>query len=366
MTERSTSPDKEKNYQDRELAVVREARFFEPYKKELKELFAALGREDMWSDNPRDILPYVRAGWIGQEHGNSVDKDQFTDEQTVAALALLQDLGFASEQLPNEGDAFEQTVIVAGTTTANYRREGLVLQARENGVDIGTEVWLVGQRPREARDGTNEALLGSEGIYAGNDLTEIPEAAHARRIIEESSGEGADPWKFTETETARLVFQKLIDPSLKPHRYDLNLVEVNGKSVSSYRPVDDAPSRDITDYHYKTEDGHDIVLLNAAAVERYKNTDERIPSRHTTTSATQEWLERQAPSHGARVLYVTGNPHSLRTTQDTYKMLVDMGREDIELVVAGTTPAANTPIQTYLGEIARLIDNDVKRNYQDA
>lgn len=250
MTERSTSPDKEKNYQDRELAVVREARFFEPYKKELKELFAALGREDMWSDNPRDILPYVRAGWIGQEHGNSVDKDQFTDEQTVAALALLQDLGFASEQLPNEGDAFEQTVIVAGTTTANYRREGLVLQARENGVDIGTEVWLVGQRPREARDGTNEALLGSEGIYAGNDLTEIPEAAHARRIIEESSGEGADPWKFTETETARLVFQKLIDPSLKPHRYDLNLVEVNGKSVSSYRPVDDAPSRDITDYHF--------------------------------------------------------------------------------------------------------------------
>lgn len=350
------------NGDERESAVIREARYFEPYKEELHELFVALGREHEWADNPEDMLSYIRSGWIGQEHGNSTEKDQFTDEQVAAAMPILEKLNLTSELIPEKGAKFDQTIVVAGTTTANYRRFQLTRDAREDGVELGEEIWLVGQRPREARDGTDEALLSPEGPYAGFDYSDNPWAERAKQMIEESS-EG-DNWKFTETDTARVALLKVIDAKAQPHRIDLNITSVNGEPTGQQTPVDGAPARFMTDYYYETEDGHEIILLNGAAVER-KNGDKVLPPRHTTASVTKEWLERHAPKENARVLYVTGNPHSLRTTQDTYKVLADMGRDDIELVVAGTTPAANSPIQTYLGEVARLIDNDYKRNYAD-
>lgn len=355
----------QKGIDERESLVIREARFFEPYKEELKELFTALNREDQWTDNPVDMLPYIQAGWIGSEHGNSTQKDQFTEDETAAAMVILEKMGFTGELLPDPDAAFDQTVVVAGTTTANYRRFQLTQSARQHGTDLGTEVWLVGQRPREARDGTNDALLGTEGLYAGNDISDNPWANHARKMIEESAEGGAESWKFTETDTARIALLKVIGGDLKPDRIDLNLIRATDAEnpLGAKIPVEGAPARDMTAYHFKTDDDHEIVLLNAGAVER-RNGDKIIDPRHTTASATKEWLEKMPPKQGARVLYVTGNPHSLRTTQDTYAMLQQMGRGDIELVVAGTTPAAGSPIQTYLGEIGRLINNDYKRNYQ--
>lgn len=354
--------EKQTNVDEREQAVIREAHYFKPYKKELHELFVALGREDEWSDNPLDMLSYMQKGWIGKEHGNSTEKDQFTDEEVAAAMPILERLNLTSELLPDPDEVFDQTIVVGGTTTANYRRLQLTKAARENGTELGDEIWLVGQRPREARDGSNEALLNPDGQYAGNDYSDNPWADHAKKMIEQSS-EG-DSWKFTETDTARVALLKVVDNKATPHRIDLNISSVNGEPYGQQGSVDGAPARLATDYYYTVDGDHEIILLNGTAVER-KNGDKILPPRHTTASVTKEWLERHPPKQGAKVLYVTGNPHSLRTTQDTYKVLQDMGRGDIELVVAGTTPAANIPIQTYLGEVARLIDNDCKRNYME-
>lgn len=361
-TENINPAEFQKGIDERESVVIREARFFEPYKNDIHDLFVALGRENEWSEDPADMLSYLRRGWIGSEHGNATTKDQFSEEEVAAAMPILERMNLTTELLPEPDETFDQTIVVAGTTTANYRRFQLTKQAREQGATLGEEIWLVGQRPREARDGKDEALLQPEGQYAGFDYSDNPWAAHAKKMIE-ASGPDGDPWKFTETETARVALLKVIDGTLTPHRIDLNLVKADGKPHGNHTPVEGAPAQEMTDYYYTTEDGHEIIIMDAPAVER-KNGDTVIDPRHTTTSATREWLERHPPAHGAKVLYVTGNPHSLRTTQDTYKMLVDMGREDIELVVAGTTPAANSPIQTYLGEVARLIDNDYKRNYQ--
>lgn len=352
--------EKQTNVDAREQDVIREARYFKPYEKELHDLFVVLGRVDEWSDNPLEMLSYMRKGWIGQEHGNSTEKDQFTDEQVAAAMPILEQLNLTSEVLPGPNEVFDQTIVVAGTTTANYRRFQLTKTARATGTELGDEIWLVGQRPREARDGSNEALLSPEGQYAGYDYSENPWAERAKSMIEQSSG--GDGWKFTETDTARVALLKVIDGKATPHRIDFNISSVNGASYGLQAPVNGAPARVETDYYYTVDDDHEIILLNGAAVER-KNGDKVLPPRHTTASVTREWLERHPPKQGARVLYVTGNPHSLRTTQDTYRVLQEMGRGDIELVVAGTMPAANTPIQTYLGEVARLIDNDCKRNY---
>ncbi|MFZ1250739.1 MAG: hypothetical protein WAR37_04815 [Candidatus Microsaccharimonas sp.] len=364
---------------ERETLVIREGRFFEPYKKELKEIFTALNREDKWSDDPADMLDYVRSGWIGGEHGNSETKDQFTPEEVAAVMPILERIGFAGELLPDPDAIYDQSLVVGGTTTANYRRRELTTAARHQGTQLGTEIWLVGQRPRVKLDGSGEELLGVEGRFGGNDISDNPWAAHARRVIEASEGAFTNPtdhdkqndWLFTETDTARIALLKQNDGSkkgnLSPHRIDLNLIKATGmeeKLLNPVKPINGAPARDTISYHFE-DDGHETVLLYAPAVER-RNGDKIIDPRPTTKSVTREWLTQIPPEKGAKVLYVTGNPHTLRTAQDTFQILREMGREDIQLEIAGTTPVANAPIQTYLGEIGRLIDIDYKRNYSPA
>lgn len=378
MTSENKNPaELQKNFNERETLVIREAHFFKPYKEELKELFAAINRPDEWSDDITEVLDYVREGWIGGEHGNSDTKDQFTPEEVAAAMPILEKIGFAGELLPDSKAVYSQTAVVGGTMGANYRRRQLTTAARQQGTELGTEIWLVGQRPRVKLDGSGEELLSIEGRFGGNDVSDNPWAAHARSVIDLSEAAFTDPanhdkandWKFTETDTARMALLKLNDgPSrgnLSPHRIDLNLVRATGMDPSLLNPatpIEGAPARDMITYHF-TEDGHETALLYAPAVER-RNGDRIIDPRPTTKSVTREWIEQLPPEKGAKVLYVTGNPHTLRTAQDTYEVLKEMGRDDIRLEIAGTTPASTVPIQTYLGEIGRLIDNDYKRNYK--
>lgn len=348
------------NIDERESTVIREAKYFEPYKDELRDLFVALGRQDKWSEDPTnsDFLSYMRSGWIGAEHGNSTEKDQFTEEQMEAAMPILEKLGLTTELLPDPSVEVEQTILVGGTMTANYRRTVLIQKAIDDGMNVGEVLCWYGQRPRESRDGKNADLAGTTGAYAGHDTSDNPwYKAHVAEALESD-----DPWALTETDFGRIALNKVTGGNLQPHKITLPLIEANGEPTgimqAHRKEGEEVPHREVLDYHFATDEGFEVVLVNNAAADRRDR-----PSRHTTKSSTVEWLERYAPSHGAKVMYVTGNPHSVRTAQDTYKILNELGRGDIELIVAGTGPAANSPIQSYLGEVARLIDNDVKRNY---
>lgn len=361
-----TSPEHTNGIDPREADVITEARFFEPYKAEIKELFTALGREEEWSEEPSYMLSYMRRGWIGLEHGDATQKDQFSEEQVSAAMKVLEKMNLTTELLPKSKEKFTQTIVLGATTTALARRFALTKLAREQGVELGPEIVLGGQRAREAvRDWTNEALMNPRESTDEHDYSENTWAAHAFKMIAESSESDEKSWNLTEADLTRIAMLKTIDPNLQPHRIDLALTSVNGQSTGLRIPVEGAPVRETTDHYFETEDGHEIIILNAAAVERRNNNGQIMVPRHTTASEVQEWIERHPPEYGARVLFVTGNPHSIRTAQDAYKVLAEMGRDDIELVVAGTSPAANVPIQTYLGEVARLIDNDYLRNYQN-
>ena len=90
----------------RQQETIRTGRYFDLYKNELRELFVALGRENEWSDNPREMLAYMRAKWIGGEHGNAADKDQFSDEQIEAAIPVLNKLGLLQELRPQDGSEY--------------------------------------------------------------------------------------------------------------------------------------------------------------------------------------------------------------------------------------------------------------------
>jgi hypothetical protein len=346
----------------REAAVITEAKFFEPYKEELRELFTALGREDRWSEDPREMLEYIRTGWIGAEHGNSGAKDQFAPEQEAAALPIFERLGLSGETLPPAGMHFADALVVGGTTQANYRREQVVHRAQgERGITMDRITLWVGQRPKEQRDGIQDELLSPGGRFAGNDIMGNPWVQHQ---LGSREWDAFDPWESrfaTETDLGRVTMLKQVPGggNLQPHRIDLSLTDVRDLNQRLPEKRPDAPVRLTTDYRFTSQGGQEIVIMNAAAVSR----GEGRPSRHTTASSAIEWLERHAPPENARVLFVSSNPHTLRTAQDVYQILQERGRGDIQLVVAGASAPPNAPIQLFLGEVGRLIDNDVRRNY---
>src|SRR5271154_1295422 len=102
----------------REQEVITHARFFEPYKEDLKELVGILypnaveGDGLQWSDDPRDMLPHIRERWIGREHSNSPDKDQFTEEQFAAAAPILARMGLFGETLPAPNTEFDDAIVL--------------------------------------------------------------------------------------------------------------------------------------------------------------------------------------------------------------------------------------------------------------
>lgn len=358
--------DVESSLDTRELEVVRGGSFFEQYRDELKMLFTALGKEEYWSDDPREVVSKIQ-NWIGGEHGNSAEKDQFTDEQVAAAMPILDAMRFTGEARPQAGDEIDDVLVIAGTTTANYRRTKLVLDALDDGMSAKRVFITAGQRPATLPgDKRTPELLAKDGVFPGSDLTHEP---WADRLLKQGALESIDKsdphyeenaWKFTETETARVALEKQI--KLRAHQIHLQIV--NDTHHYQPHPLPGIPERLVTDYVYHSDDEQlDFHIMNAAAVERGINpkTGEPNPYRHTTASVIEEYLQEHNPAPHARVLFVTGNPHSLRTTRDAYKILQQYGRDDIELVVAGTSPAEGTPIQSYLGEIARLVSHDAKK-----
>lgn len=353
----------------RETLIITEGRFFEPYKAELHELFVALGREHLWSDDPRQLIGYIRTGWIGAEHGNNESKDQFTDEQIAAAMPIFAKLRLSQETMPPDNTHYDDVIIVGGTTQANYRRTKVFHDAKKKGVTASRMTAWVGQRPKEARDGTLEELLSTEGRFAGHDITSNPWVQEQLKL--EWEADPQNPWTAqfaTETDLGRVATMKLSQngADLHPYRIDLEVTDLQDPhsqlppklSYTEKGMEIDVPARLITDYRFTDGDGQEVVIMNAAAVNRGTS-----PSRHTTRSCTSEWLARHTPPSNARVLFISSNPHTLRTAQDAYAVLEESGRGDIQFHVAGASAPGNATVQLFLGEVGRLIDNDVKRNY---
>lgn len=328
---------------EREKAVVTSAQFFAPYKKELQALFEVLGKQDEWSDDPRQMLGYLRARWIGREHGNSSQKDQFSEAQRTAAMPYFEMLGLTSEDLPDITNShLDQMIIMGGLNPINYRRLSFGLELlRNSSATVDTIVFCLGERPRYPGDGSSEDILGINGHNPGGDVRENP---WVKELFAQGAFADSPSYNLNETDMGRITMLRLLGNSLMPYRVEKDTVN---------------PTRQVKDYYFKTSSGQEIVLVNGAAVYRGNN---RV-QRPTSKSCSIEWLERHAPKNHAKVLYVADNPSLIRMTMDTYSVLRDAGREDIELIPAGPAPFKTQHIHTYLGEIARLIDKDVRRNY---
>lgn len=354
-------PVEKATFDERERAVVEHARFFKAYKRELKGLFEALERENEWSDDPQQMLPYLREKWIGIEHGNHFTKDQFTDEQVVAARPWLHALGLTMAQRPRRNAHFDQVVIGGGTMITNYRRVGFVDELIDMGVKIDKLVFWLGRRPATDRDGTAQELLSPTGKLAGESVKRNP---WVQDLIKRGALKTPGALKLTETDLGRVAVLKIFDGKMMPYRVDLSALNEKHRRADLLDSIERMPEEYVTDYYFRTDEGLEIALLNGKSVSRGIDSDGKPrPRRPTTASTTKEWLERHSPPENAKILYVTGNPHMLRMAEDTYAVMRQMGRDDIELSIAGIEPYEGMDIHIYLGEIARLIDNDVRRNY---
>lgn len=334
--------------------------FYETNKEDLRQLFALAGHEQEWSEDPTDqmFVDYIRRGWIGKEHGDKEGKDVFSDEQIDAMLPHLENLGITGEVLPDPDSSYESTIVLGATSTAVKRRDEVLTKVIEEGVDVGNVYYLLGERPRMDRDGTDEELLSTEGRLGGHDISENPWVTNRVRGAMEGT---ARP--LTETDLGRIVISKALNGNMAPYRIDVPIVSINGvdTGIGQKLPGADLPHRELLDQHFVTDDGLSRVIVNGDAVSRGAD---KAP-RPTTSSTVEEWLDRYPPAESASVLVVSSNPHGDRQLRAVREVLERMGRSDIHVELAATSPPANYTkeqlINVGLGEAGRMIDQDNKR-----
>jgi hypothetical protein len=309
--------------------------FFDSHQEALKGLFVALGREHEWHPTPKGILDYTQKRWVGVEHGNSAEKDQFTDEQIAAAQPYLRDLGLVEAAMPSAG-FYEEVVIIGGMTRVNRERMGFVKDLIDDGT-IKTEriVFWAGQRLRDKRDDPHLAAVDRKKVGAD------PWAAtqYELPVTYDWTGQFA-----TETDSARLAYLEQY-----PKAKLIEMIPADNSQV-----VPGVPARLASQYVFEAPDAPEFRLMNAAAVARAKGT-----ARHTTASCAMEYLADVASTGLESVLFVSGNPHigrNGRELRDIFKIY----RPDLMIDICG--PAANpqASIQLMLGEPGREIHMDVQ------
>jgi hypothetical protein len=301
--------------------VQLERSFFNAHADTLHELFVMLGREQEWCDTPEELLPYTQQTWVGYEHGNSAEKDQFSPDQEAAALAVMPRLGLREETRPPTG-SYEQVVILAGMMRVNRERAGFTRQLLDvHDIEAERIICLTGKRARDPRDEAQLQVM---------DLEALATDEWVRDELTKPSGPVWNSGFAAETDLARLAY------------------------LESF-PRAGLIKSDATAYTFAALGYPDFTLMDCPAVERPTGS-----TRPTVDSSATEWLNTEAPSENASVLVVAGNPHIPRNDRDIRRVAARQEREDIVFTVCG--PAANpeATIQLYLGEIGRLFYMDVQ------
>ncbi|WKU48709.1 hypothetical protein Q3V23_34150 [Streptomyces sp. VNUA116] len=280
--------------------------------------------------------------WMAPEHGRTVIP--CTPAQRGRALSLVGGMGLLEAVRPEAGAVFGETVLVAGLWTANEGRLRLVRRLREeHGCRLGPVTLWCGQRLREERDGSLEDILGR---LAAAD-PRLPHHPWVRAELARDPQDG-NRWErpfATEYELAIAAALTVFGP-------DLALTARH--PATGPATVAGVPRRTVLWQQLVTADGPELTVLNAAARHRPQG-----PPRHTTAGCAEEWLAHLPPAAGARVLVVSGNPHTERTLGDIARVTRAAGRDDLSLHPAGNgAPERPWRLELCLGEVARLLHND--------
>jgi len=338
----SIAPAEVANIQQPEL-------FFDTEKDNLRELFTSLGREQTWTDELGGIVDYVRQRWVGKEHGTN-GKDAYTPEQEAAALPILRRMGFYDEVLPPIGSSYDQIDIIGGFMRVNHERISFVKNLLDSGrISLtGPVVFWAGQRLRDEKEAESlEELMDSNGRYYGADVFENKWVQRQTSLSWESNELWWRPFA-SETELARLGLLKVYGADLTMHRAQLQL--------GVHQSEAEVPSRLVVDYRYKLDDKHEMIIMNARAVQRKGGG----VSRHTTVSCAEESLAMYPPKEQSKLLLVSGNPHTQRTAREVRQVLAEHDRGDVTLEVSGPAAGSKATLQLVLGEVGSQLCLDAE------
>ena len=328
--------------------------WFHDHRPLLHQLFVALDKSDVWSDDPTVLIAHTLPRWLGTEHGGVGDKEPFTNEQIARARPILTELGL-TRGIDPPCDRYDEVVVLGAAGIGLHRRLELV---RTRGLQAPRLTVLAGMRPHigaegEGRDGRIGELLATSGRFAPAPgwqppaaLTYLAELLATAGVDEDRAAQILLP---TETDLARLLLTKQwpdatlrdIVPATTPHAVEND--ELGQRTIARY-DWDGPPHLPL------------LTIVNGAPVER-----EHGPPRPTTASTLTEWLELAPPDPGARhVLFVVNQPHLGRTGLVVHEQVADVD-PTITFDLAGCATLTDVDIHLLLGEIPARMDLERRR-----
>ena len=329
--------------------------WFRTHQQLLRELFDALGKSDDWSDDPTVLIEHTLPRWLGTEHGQVGQKEQFSDQQIARARPILAALGL-TEGMDPPRQTYDEVVVLGAAGIGLHRRLELVRTSR---VQADRLMVLAGLRPHigaagDGRDGRISELLATEGRFASAPGWRPP--ARLRHQAELLAAAGVDEDRAaqvllpSETDLARLLLTKQwpdarlrrVVPATTPHTAENP--ELGQRTIARCE-WDGPPTMPL------------LSIINGAPVER-----DHGPPRPTTASTLAEWLALTPPDAGARhVLFIVNQPHVGRVGLTIHAQLAEV-EPPITFDLAGCGTLTDVGIHLLLGEIPARMDLERQAN----
>lgn len=299
--------------------------FYDRHKEELATLFGVLGMPPDPLETLEETVAVTQI-WTKGDHTQPAYDLLLTGEQSSVLTGLFQDFGLLEER-PLPPGHYYQLLGLGGKQAGNNRRLDFVRRTlAAGGVTTESITMLGGQRPMDPKDEKAPVEINLENL-------------REKRIT--------DPWTQNilsgfeglrwETDLIRLAAADQLGPmALKQLHLRLDSADPIGRYEMEWQ-------------------GIPVTLMHSLAVHRPGGRP-----RHTTESCMTDWVELKNPPEGAKVGLIAANPHIERTARSARAILKNLGREDIELIGAGSAAGANQDPEIFLGEIGRHLYEDLK------
>lgn len=300
-------------------------RYFERHAAEIAEVFDIVGvPEEAKTDLDRAVYetqPWIRGDHSRPQHEFLIPNDS---PESQRLHELYASLGLRHEQLLPAG-RYDYILVPGAVQRGNNRRLELLNRLVTDQDVTADRIVLMG---------------GQRHIFEEKEKDDI----EANWAAVESQGTGG-PWlESLKRGTAKLEWETDI--------MRLAAIQHLGPLAVKQWHLRLAHEDHVQRYEFEWQ-GVSLTLLHTLAVARQHG-----EARHTTEACMRDWLHTNEIPEGARIGFIAANPHMERMGKAAQMVLLEEGRADLRLVVAGSAGAPDLGHNIHLGEVARNLYED--------